>query len=143
MSLREILIDIVYAGVFVLFIYLGIQEFRQWLRDRANAAIAAQASGRLIRRLAVGVLVLTVMALMRFPANDSLTPRMLGLKMLVCLTLCFLLFCLALWDMREVRRQMKREVDLFLAYSTRELEELLREHHARTEQESQSTPPRG
>jgi hypothetical protein len=128
MSTHEFLLYAFYSIVGVVLALVARTEWRTWLSDRLDATLRTNALRRLWRRLTGMVILVTVLVLLRYPSESALTAMQMALKILVCLTLCVFLFALALWDLRTVRHQMKREVKDFLDNSSEEFEKYLQEH---------------
>lgn len=128
MSTREILLYVFYGIITVVLVFVARTEWRAWLTDRLDAIQRPLALHRLWRRLAGILILVAVLILLQYPPESALTAMQMAFKILVCLLLCVVLFALALWDLRTVRHQMKREVKDFLDSSSQEFEQYLQEH---------------
>lgn len=100
-------------------------EWRVWVGARGDAAKRPRARARLVWRAFGGALLLATVVLVRFPdtAGWSLGWRLARLGSL--LGLCLVVLGVALWDFRIVRRELRHEVQGFVADSAQDLRKYL------------------
>ena len=126
MSTLEMLLCLFYGIIGVTLALVARTEWRAWSTDRLDATLRPKALHRFSRRMTGIFILVLVLVLLRYPAD--LPEKQMIFKISLCLLLCFVLFVLALWDLRTVRRQLNQEVKEFMDNSSSEFEQYLQNH---------------
>lgn len=116
-----------YVLLWVVVIALVVTEWGHYVREKQHPLMRRQVRARLLRRGLGGALLVTILVLLGYPPMPVLTPFQQLLKLSACMLLAFLLFLVAVWDYRVVRKEIQREVFGFMQQSAQDLHPLLKE----------------
>jgi membrane protein required for beta-lactamase induction len=123
----------IFVGVLVMAGFIAT-EMNRWLvlrREEKEAPVGM--TSRMIRRSLGAFLLLVVLLLVKYPSRESLTDAGLFFKYLVCLWLCVMVFLIAIYDLRSIRRELRSELSEDYRQATNSLHALVEEFRRQTE----------
>ena len=110
-----------------LVVALLANEWRTWVGARGDPAQRPHARARLRRRALGGVLLLATVVLLRYPDLSNCGAGWQLARLVGVLALCLAALWVALWDFRIVRKDLRREVNGFVAESAQDLQKYLQD----------------
>lgn len=108
------------------FVFLFLMELRHLTRrigqaKKLDSLRVRAALSRFLRRAIGLAMVLVLLLLLRYPWLESHSPLHALYRLTAALVLVFLLFTVAIWDFRAIRREIGREFQDLSERSVREL----------------------